>query len=116
MEHVHPTVSREFAFTVEQIKAGMSRAEALQQLAERNPTREIRHLVQVLIQNERQGSPVADSLSAFTARIYLEREQYMEEKAGKISAKMALIIAPFLMLPFVLILVGEQIVNLMRSL
>jgi tight adherence protein C len=116
MAHVHPCISREFAFTVEQIKAGLSRAEALQQLAERNPTREMRHLVQVLIQNERQGSPVADSLNAFTARIYQEREQYMEEKAGKISAKMAVIIAPFMLLPFTLILVGEKIVNLMRTL
>jgi tight adherence protein C len=116
LEHIHPCISREFAFTVEQIKAGLSRAEALQQLAERNPTREMRHLVQVLIQNERQGSPVADSLNAFTARIYPEREQYMEEKAGKISAKMAVIIAPFMLLPFTLILVGEKIVNLMRTL
>lgn len=116
LEHVHPVICREFAFTVEQIKAGLSRAESLQQLADRNPSREIRHLVQVLIQNERQGSPIAESLRAFTVRIYQEREQYMEEKAGKISAKMALIIAPFFLLPFVLILVGEQIVNLMRNL
>lgn len=116
MEHVHPCISREFSFMVEQIKAGLPRAEALQQLADRNPTREMRHLVQVLIQNERQGSPVADSLSAFTARIYQEREQYMEEKAGKVAAKMSIIIAPFMLLPFIIILVGEQIVNLIRSL
>lgn len=116
MVHVHPCLSREFGYAAEQIKAGLPRAEALRQLAERNPSREMRHLVQVLIQNERQGSPVGDSLRRFTARVYAEREQYMEEKAGKVSAKMALVIAPFMLLPFIVIMVGEQIVNLLRSL
>jgi tight adherence protein C len=116
MARVHPCLSREFGYTMGQITAGLPRAEALRQLAERNPTREMRHLVQVLIQNERQGSPVAESLRLFTDRVYKEREQYMEEKAGKVSAKMALVIAPFMLLPFVVLLVGEQVVNLIRSL
>ncbi len=116
MAHVYPCLSREVGYTMDQIKTGLPRTEALRQLARRNPTREMRHLVQVLIQNERQGSPVAESLRRFTERVYKEREQYMEEKAGKVSAKMALVIAPFMLLPFVILLVGEQVVNLIRSL
>lgn len=114
--HVHPVICREFRYVTEQIKAGMSRTEALQQLAERNPTGDVRHLVQVLVQNERQGSPIVESLRSFSLRVYAEREQYMEEKAGKVSAKMALIIFPFMLVPFTILVVGEQMVNLMRSL
>ncbi len=112
---VHPALAREFLYLLEQIQAGMTRGDALKLLARRNPTRDVQHLVQVLLQNERQGSPVLASLSDFSRRIYQERQHHMEEKAGKLAAKMALIIAPFLLFPFVLLLVGEQIAMLLRN-
>ncbi len=115
LAHVHPAICREFRYMLDQTQTGLPRTEALKQLARRNPTKDIQHLVQVLIQNERLGSSISASLADFSRRVYTEREQLMEEKAGKVSAKMALVVAPFMLLPFVLLLVGEQVVKLLRG-
>ncbi|MEN8141788.1 MAG: type II secretion system F family protein [Thermodesulfobacteriota bacterium] len=116
LREIHPEICREFTQVFDQIQTGMDRVEAFNQLAQRNPTKEMQYLVNVLIQNERMGSSILTSLSDFSQRIYVMRQQTMEEKAGKLSAKMALVIMPFLLLPYLLILVSEQMVNLMRML
>jgi tight adherence protein C len=113
---IYPDLCDEFNYLSQQIEFGVSRRLALEQLAERNPSKSIRHLVYILIQSERMGSSVVSSLKDFSERIYQQREQSMEEKAGMVSAKMAFITMPFLLLPFVVILIGEQAVNLWRAL
>lgn len=113
---LHPELSREFLYMLDQARAGMTRSEALTELARRNPSPALEHLVQVLIQNERLGSGIADSLSGFARRIYAEREQVLEEKANRLSAKMALVTLPFMLAPFAILLVGEQVVALLRNL
>ena len=112
----HPAICQEFAYLLDQTQTGMARAEALRELHRRNPSREIGQLVQVLLQNERLGSAVSAALNDFSRRLYAEREQALEEKAGKVAAKMALITLPFLLLPFMLLLTGEQMVKLLRAL
>lgn len=114
-EKIHPEIAEEFALMQEQINLGMSRVEALRQLEARVPTDDIRQLVQVLIQNERSGSSIAQALHSFARRIYEQREQIMSEKAAKASAKMSIIILPFLMLPYFIILLGEKLVMLGRG-
>ncbi len=116
LQTIHPEICMEFEFVFDQIQTGMNRTEAFTQLGKRNPTNEMQYLVNVLIQNERMGSSILNSLSDFSKRVYAMREQQMEEKAGKLSAKMALVIMPFFLVPYVMILVGEQMVNLMRML
>lgn len=116
LRDIHPEICTEFEFLFDQIQTGMSRGEAFRQLSKRNPTDEMQYLVNVLIQNERMGSSILNSLADFSKRVYTMREQQMEEKAGKLSAKMALVIMPFFLLPYVIILVGEQVVNLVRML
>lgn len=116
LSSIHPEICREFSHLFDQIQTGMDRIEAFENLAIRNPTTEMQYLVNVLVQNERMGSSILTSLTDFSSRIYRMREQIMEEKAGKLSAKMAIVILPFLLLPYMLILVSEQIVQLMRML
>jgi tight adherence protein C len=116
LAETHPAICQEFGYLLDQTQTGMARAEALRELYRRNPSREIGQLVQVLIQNERLGSAVSAALTDFSRRLYAEREQSLEEKAGKVAAKMALITLPFLLLPFMLLLTGEQMVKLLRAL
>ena len=116
LKSIHPEICMEFEVVFDQIQTGMNRNEAFRQLSKRNPTDEMQYLVNVLIQNEQMGSSILNSLSDFSKRVYTIREQKMEEKAGQLSAKMALIILPFFLAPYVVILVGEQIVNLVRML
>lgn len=115
LKELHPEICYEFGFLQEQVQIGMSRIEALRQLAERNPIKDLEQLVNILIQNERMGSPVGESLDLFARRLYDEREEIMAEKAAKTSAKMALVIMPFLMVPYMVLFIGEKMVMLGRG-
>lgn len=116
LQAVHPVICAEFSYMFDQIQTGMNRQQALRQLAQRNPTKEMQYLVNILLQSERTGSTVLNALNHFPKRIYTLREQTMEEKVGKLSAKMAIIIMPFMLMPYMLLLVGEQITKLLRVL
>jgi len=115
LKEVHPEISYEFEYLLDQIQMGMSRTEALRQFAERNQTKDIQNLVQVLIQNEKLGSSISEALNDFSRRMYQDREQALEEKAAKTSAKMAVVIMPFLMVPYLILLLGERMVALGRG-
>jgi len=115
LKEVHPEICYEFEYLLDQIQMGMSRTDALRQFAERNPTKDIQNLVQVLIQNEKLGSSISEALNEFSRRMYQDREQALEEKAAKTSAKMAIVIMPFLMIPYLILLLGERMVSLGRG-
>lgn len=115
LESTFPEICYEFNFLIEQIKIGVPRQEALKQFALRNPSKDIQDLVQMLIQNEKLGSPISTALNDFSRRMYQKRESAMEEKAAKTSAKMAIVILPFLMLPYFMLMLGEKIVMLGRN-
>lgn len=115
LKEIHPEICYEFEYLLDQIQMGMSRTDALRQFAERNPTKDIQNLVQVLIQNEKLGSSISEALNEFSRRMYKDREQALEEKAAKTSAKMAIVIMPFLMIPYLILLLGERMVALGRG-
>ncbi len=115
LHDIHPDICYEFNFLLEQIQIGVPRVDALRQFAVRNAVQDIEHLVQLLIQNEKLGSPVSEAIQLFSKRIYESREQRMADKAAKASAKMAIIILPFLMLPYFMLLLGEKLVMLGRN-
>lgn len=116
LKDVHPEICFEFEHLLEQIQIGVNRMDALRRFAERNPTREIENLAQVLIQNEKLGSSITEALNEFSRRMYQDREQLLEEKAAKTSAKMALVIMPFMLAPYLILLLGERMVLLSRGL
>ncbi|MDX1796379.1 MAG: type II secretion system F family protein [Hydrogenovibrio sp.] len=115
LKEIYPEICYEFNFLVDQIQIGVPRQEALKQFADRNPADEIKELIQVLSQNEKLGTPIGASINDFSRRLYQQRESVMEEKAAKTSAKMAVVILPFLMLPYFILMLGEKIVMLGRN-
>ena len=64
LEHAHPEISEEFGFVNLELKAGKRRVEALRNLAERTGVDDLKKLVAVLIQADRFGTGVAQSLRA----------------------------------------------------
>jgi len=115
LKDINPEICFEFNYLLEQIQMGVNRTDALRQFAERNPTKEIENLVQVLIQNEKLGSSISEALNNFSRRMYQDREQLMEEKAAQTSAKMAIVIFPFMLAPYLILLLGERMVLLGRG-
>jgi len=112
---IHPPLAQVFDQMLRQIQLGLPRTRALEQLAFRLGSEDMRQLTQMLVENEKLGAPIADSLEAFTKRLYARREQRLEERAAKLSAKMSIIILIFMMVPYFIILLGERFVELSRS-
>jgi tight adherence protein C len=116
LEHAHPEISEEFALVNLELKAGKRRAEALRNLAERTAVDDLKKLVAVLIQADRFGTGVAQSLRAHADFMRVQARQAAEEKAAKLGVKLVFPIF-FCILPSLFVVtVGPMVVRIMREL
>lgn len=116
LEHAHPDISEEFAMVNLELKAGKRRAEALRNLAERTAVDDLKKLVAVLIQADRFGTGVAQSLRAHADFMRVQARQIAEEKAAKLGVKLVFPIF-FCILPSLFVVtVGPVAVKIVREL
>jgi tight adherence protein C len=78
----------EFAQVVAEIRIGMTRREALQNLAWRTGVTEIRGFVAVLVQAEQFGMSIAGVLHTQSEQLRIRRWQRAEEEARKVPIKL----------------------------
>jgi tight adherence protein C len=116
LDHAHPEISEEFAFVNLELKAGKRRNEALKNLADRSGVDDLKKLVAVLIQADRFGTGVAQSLRAHSDYMRVQARQVAEEKAAKLGVKLVFPIF-FCILPSLFIVtVGPVAVTIVREL
>jgi len=102
---VHPDISQEMELVNLEIRGGKRRAEALRALADRTGEAELSKLVAVMIQTDRFGTSIADSLRTHSDFMRVRRRQEAEERAAKVGVKLVFPIF-FLILPAMLIVVA----------
>jgi tight adherence protein C len=102
---VHPDISQEIEMVNLEIRGGKRRTEALRALADRTGEPELRKLVAVMIQTDRFGTSIADSLRTHSDFMRVRRRQEAEERAAKVGVKLVFPIF-FLILPAMLIVVA----------
>ena len=88
LDKAHPEISEEFALVNLELKAGKRRIEALRNLAERTAVDDLKKLVAVLIQADRFGTGIAQSLRAHADFMRVQARQMAEEKAAKLGVKL----------------------------
>jgi tight adherence protein C len=116
LEHAHPEISQEFALVNLELKAGKRRAEALRNLADRTAVDDLKKLVAVLIQADRFGTGIAQSLRTHSEYMRVQSRQAAEEKAAKLGVKLVFPIF-FCILPSLFVVtVGPVIVRISREL
>jgi len=116
LDHAHPEISQEFGLVNLELKAGKRRVEALRNLAERTGVDDLKKLVAVLIQADRFGTGVAQSLRAHADFMRIQARQVAEEKAAKLGVKLIFPIF-FCILPSLFVVtVGPVIMKIMREL
>jgi tight adherence protein C len=99
-------LAAELQHTVSDMTAGVPREQALRALADRTQIPEIRQLVTALMQAQKYGTPLADTLRVQAVEHRDKRSQRVEEKAAKLSVKMLFpIICCFMPVVFIVILV-----------
>ena len=116
LEHAHPEISEELAIVNLELKAGKRRAEALRNLADRTAVEDLKKLVAVLIQADRFGTGVAQSLRAHADYMRVQARQIAEEKAAKLGVKLVFPIF-FCILPSLFVVsVGPVVMKIIREL
>lgn len=111
----HPALGTELALVNAEIRAGVERAQALKNLAERTGLEDIRGLVTLLVQTMRFGTGVADALRVYSEEFRDKRMQAAEEAAAKIGTKMIFPLTLCLFPSFFLVTVGPAILRLISA-
>ena len=116
LEHAHREITEEFAMINLELKAGKRRVEALRNLADRTAVDDLKKLVAVLIQADRFGTGIAQSLRAHAEFMRIQARQIAEEKAAKLGVKLIFPIFFCIMPSLFVVTVGPMAVKIVREL
>ena len=116
LHHAHPDLSDEFHLVNLEMRAGKPRSEALRNMVGRTGVDDIRSLVGALIQTDRFGTSIAQSLRVYSDSLRTARRQRAEEQAAKTTIKMVPPLVVFVLLPFLFVTVGPALIQAYRSL
>jgi tight adherence protein C len=106
----------ELRHTISDIQAGVPRAQALRALSDRTQVIEIRQLVTALLQAQKHGVPMSETLRIQSSEMRLKRKQRTEEKAAKLTVKMLFPIIVCFMPVFIIIAVVPALISIFRAL
>jgi tight adherence protein C len=102
--------------TMNDIRAGVPRAQALRALADRAQIAEVRQLVTALLQAQRHGVPMAETLRIQSVQMRLKRTQRTEEKAAKLTVKMLFPIIVCFLPVFMIVIMVPSVLTIFRAL
>jgi tight adherence protein C len=88
LSFAHPDLCDEMRLVNLELRAGVARPEALANLGERTGVDDVISLVAMLVQTDKFGTSVAQSLRVHSDTLRTKRRQRAEEKAAKLGAKM----------------------------
>jgi tight adherence protein C len=116
LQVAYPAICEEFTLVNLEMRAGKRRTEALHNLADRAGVDELKKLVAVLIQTDRFGTSIAQSLRGHSDYMRIMARQRAEEKAAKLAIKLVFPIF-FCVLPSLFVVtVGPVLTRLIRDL
>ncbi len=110
-----PELATELHTVTVEVAAGMTRPQALRRLEQRTGVPELGSLVNVLIQADRLGTPVAQALRVYASTTRIRRMLKAEEKAAAISPKLTVAMVIFLLPALFVVILGPAIVNIVRD-
>jgi tight adherence protein C len=99
-----------------EMRAGKRRAEALRNLADRSGESELRKLIATLIQSDRFGTSVAESLRTHSEFMRVRRRQEAEERAGKVGVKLVFPIFFFILPSMMVVAAGPALLQVFKYL
>ena len=111
-----PELSTELALVNQEMQTGISRTDALRNLADRTGVEDVYALVAMLIQTDRLGTSIAQALRTHAQSMRTRRRQRAEELARKASVKLAFPLVLLIFPALMLVLLGPALVELMRVL
>lgn len=112
----HSALGEELELLVLELRAGLSREKALRNLALRTDVDDVDMLVSMLVQADRFGTSVAESLRVQADTLRTKRRQRAEECAAKIAVKLLFPLIFFIFPSLMVVLLGSPAIQFYRAL
>jgi len=112
----HPELSEELQLVNAEMRLGKGRTDALRELARRTGLDDIKAFVAMLVQTERFGTSIAQSLRVYSDDMRLKRRQRAEEAAAKVGVKMVPVLVFFIFPALIVVILGPAALMIMRQL
>ncbi len=111
----HPRLARELEIAHMETRVGLSRTESLRNLGQRTGTPSLQLLATMLIQAERFGTSIAQSLRIHAEGLRASRQNAAEEMAAKASVKLSFPVVLFIFPALLIVLAGPAAIGLFKS-
>jgi tight adherence protein C len=116
LQLAHPQLSEELSLVMLEMRAGKRRQDALRNFADRTGEDEVKKLVAILIQNDRFGTSMGESLRTHSDFMRTRRKQDAEERAGKVGVKLVFPIFFFILPSMMIVAAGPGILQIFKYL
>ena len=116
VKRAHPKLSDELNILALELRTGVSRQEALRNLAHRTDLEEVRNLVALLVQTDRFGTSIGQALRVHADSMRTKRQLRAEELAAKLPVKMLLPLIFFIFPSMFIVVIGPACIKIARVL
>lgn len=115
MSRTCPVLARELSRTSKDIMSGMSRIDAFRNLSNRNNVPDLKSFVALLIQTDKLGTSIAQSLRVYSDTMRTKRRQRAEKLAAQASVKMVIPLALFILPSMFVVLMAPAALMLIHN-
>jgi tight adherence protein C len=115
IRQVSPILANAMSLTNFEMNLGASRVDAMRHMAERTGATELSSLATILIQTERFGTSIAETLKIFANSMREARTYTAEESAEKMTVKLIFPMALFIFPAVLVIVAGPALITLFGS-
>ena len=116
LQEPYPDLSDEFRLRNIEVNMGRSRAQAFRNLATRTGVDDLKALMAILIQTDRFGTSISQSLRVFAESLRVKRQQRARERAAKLPVKMIPVMVLFIFPSIFVVVIGPAIIQIIRDL
>ena len=115
MLHSHPLVAQMLSLVTLELRAGATREEALRNMANRTQVTEIRSFSTLLIQSDKLGSSIGETLRVYASEMREKRRMRAEEKAHKLPVLLSVPLVACMLPVMIGVLMLPAIIRVLRT-
>jgi tight adherence protein C len=109
MDRVSPEISDELTMVTLEMRAGTPRETALKNMSDRCGIEDVRAWINMMIQTDRYGTSIGDSLRVHSDTLRTKRRQRAEEAAAKLTVKMLIPLVLFVFPALFVVILGPAV-------
>ena len=116
MQNSHPLVAQMLSIVTLELRAGSTREEALRNMANRTQVTEIRSFATLLIQSDKLGSSIGETLRVYATEMREKRRMRAEEKAYRLPVLLSVPLVACMLPVMIGVLMLPAVIRVIREL